>query len=73
MTLFRGEDGSQYILEGRSDPTFEILTWCNDMEGRLPEQVHLIIEPTPEVRLLYRFTGPVVLSRLIDALVEHRG
>ena len=57
---------------GPNDASFEIETWCSDAHGQVPEQVHLIIEPAPGVKVLYRFTGPVGLTRLIDALIDHR-
>ena len=72
MVTLRHDDGEVSILLGPDNPTFEILTWCSDTDGKVPEQVHLIIQPIPEVKLLYRFTGPLVLSRLIDALTKHR-
>ena len=73
MTTLRHDDGEESLLLGPDDATFEILTWCSDEHGQVPEQVHLIIEPAPQLRILYRFTGPVVLSRLINALVLHHG
>ena len=72
MVTLRHDDGSESLLLGPDDASFEILTWCSDHEGQVPEQVHLIIEPAPKTRILYRFTGPVVLSPLIEALVLHR-
>ena len=72
MTTLHYDDGSEGILLGPDDSTFEILTWCSDGHGQNPEQVHLIIEPTPDVRILYRFTGPESLTWLIDALTVHR-
>ena len=72
MTTLRHDDGEESLLLGPDDATFEILTWCSDEHGQNREQVHLIIEPVPGIRILYRFTGPVVLTRLIDALTVHR-
>ena len=71
MTIIQHEDGSQSLFYAGDNPTFEILTWCSDPDGQKPEQVHLIIQVTPEFRILYRFTGPKVLTRLIDALTIH--
>ena len=72
MTTMERDDGERVILLGPDDATFEILTWCSDEHGQNPEQVHLIIDPTPDVRILYRFTGPKVLTWLINALQTHR-
>ena len=72
MATLHYDDGTEGILLGPDDATFEILTWCEDAHGQKPAQVHLIIEPVPGTRILYRFTGPVVLTRLIDALTTHR-
>ena len=72
MVTINNEDGSVSILLGPDDPQFEILTWCSDTEGEVPEQVHFVIQPTSDVKILYRFTGPKTLTSLINALVEHR-
>ena len=72
MVTLRHDDGDEALLLGPDDADFETLTWCSDDEGQVPEQVHLIIEPAPKTRILYRFTGPLVLSRLIEALALHR-
>ena len=72
MVTFKYDDGSEGMLSGPNDASFEILTWCSDAHGQVPEQVHLIIEPAPGVKILYRFTGPVALTKLIDALTVHR-
>ena len=72
MTRFKYEDESEGILFGPTDnPWFEILTWCSDAHGQVPEQVHLIFE-AGAAQILCRFTGPEALTRLIDALIEHR-
>ena len=70
--MMEGDDGDRLLLLGPNDATFEILTWCSDSHGQRPEQVHLVIEPSPDVRILYRFTGPRALTRLIEALRTHR-
>ena len=52
MTILRHDDGEESLLLGPDDATFEILTWCSDEHGQVPEQVHLIIEPAPQLRIL---------------------
>ena len=72
VTMHPDDGGDPILFLGSDDATFEIVTWCSDDAGQVPEQVHLVIELAPEVRILYRFTGPEALTRLIDALALHR-
>ena len=73
MTTIRmDDDDSEITLLGPMDATFDIFTWCSDEHGQNPDQVHLVIEPVPGTKILYRFTGPVALTELIDALTLHR-
>ena len=72
MTILHHGDGHEELLLGPSDAVFDIRTWCSDTDGKCPAAVHLIIEPVPGTRLLYRFTGPVALTRLIEGLTLHR-
>ena len=72
MVRFKHDDGTEGILIGPSNPTFHIATWCSDPHGQIPEQVHLIMEPAPGMKVLFRFTGPETLTKLIDALTDHK-
>ena len=73
MTSYKREDGSggEIILLASDDPSFEFYTWCSDNDGKVPEQVHFIIEPTSEVKILFRFTGPNGISQVINAFIDH--
>lgn len=72
MTTIKQDDGSEILYHVGDDPTFEVKTWCSDTDGKVPEQVHLVLHLTPNIKVMYRFTGPVVLTRFIEALVLHR-
>lgn len=71
-SVYFDHEENPVVLLANDDPTFEILTWCSDTEGKVPAQVHFVIKPTSEVKILYRFTGPRTLDGLIEALQMHR-
>ena len=72
MTNIKFENGDEGALHIGDDPTIRIYSWCSDPNGQVKEQVHLYLTLTEDVRIMYRFTGPVALSQFIAALAKHR-
>ena len=68
MTITRTDENT-FVWD---TPEFEVTTWCTDLEGTDPAEVHLLIKAIPEITLLARFSGPLVLDDLILALTRHR-
>ena len=73
MMSYKREDGSEesIILLASDDPSFEFYTWCSDNDGKVPEQVHFIIQVTPDIKILFRFTGPVTINQVINVFINH--
>ena len=73
MMSYKREDGSEesIILLASDDSSFEFYTWCSDNDGKVPEQVHFIIQVTPDIKILFRFTGPAAISQIINAFIDH--
>ena len=71
MTVIRDPDSGN-IIALQQEVAFHVKTWCSDADGKHPEQVHLEI-PYKDLGMdtLVRFTGPVTLNRLVDALIDH--
>ena len=72
MTSFKLDDGTEGILHTSTNPSIEIFTWCSDLDGQVPAEVHMITEINPQCRFFYQFHGPEVLTELINALILHR-
>ena len=65
--VYSGKDAYMLPVDG-----LHIYEWHPEKDGKGdPTEVHLIIEPTPDVALVFRFKSKRALNKLIAALTVH--
>lgn len=67
----RNLDERRHIVLG--DAQVAVYEWMPERDGKgKPEQVHLVLDVTPEVALTVRFKSSDAIDRFIATLMRHR-